>query len=271
MTDPAHAPAADAATAARVRLDRALARLAVTFRGMTAPAGEGQCDCHWGSTEELALLKLPGRDGRDGRDGTDLDPDLVHRTWSAPDWSDHGAVLRRVLPQFARELTAGLGAYAWDVDRVGDSFHRAEWQQWPAPQSAAVGEFLHAWWAHTLLTPDPALPAREVLQMCTEASGTIGPWLADWETLHHPVADRHLADTVDAWERDLLCYALPWYTRTFRPDEEEAVRTELTDWLASRAPARLHAHGAPAAVLHTVRLLGLTDADRWNDPHWPYP
>ncbi|MCX4779318.1 hypothetical protein [Streptomyces sp. NBC_01264] len=263
MTD--HHDGQDPAAEARVRLDRALAHLAVAFRGLAAPADEKQCDCHWGSPEELALLKLPGTGP-----GTDIDPDLVHRTWSAPDWNDHGAVLRRILPQFARELTGGLGAYAWDVGRVGDSFHRAEWQQWPAPQSAAVGEFLHAWWAHTLLTPDPAFPAREVLQMCTEASGSIGPWLADWETLHHPVADQHLADTVDHWERDLLCYALPWYTRSFWPDEEEAVRAELTDWLATRAPARLRAHGAPEVVLHTVRLLSLADTDRWNDPHWPY-
>ncbi|MGW1773660.1 hypothetical protein [Streptomyces sp. NPDC002104] len=266
MTDPAPTPgfdpAAAAAPAARLRLDRALDRLAVVFRGMTAPAGEVQCDCHWGSPEELALLKLPGTD--------DLDPDLLHRTWSAPDWNDHGAVLRRVLPQFARELTAGLGAHAGEIDRVGISFHRGAWQQWPAPQSAAVAEFLHAWWAHTLLTPHPAIPAHEVLQTCTEASGGIGPWLADWETVRHPVADQHLADTLPAWQRDLLCEELPWSTWTFSEDEEEeAVRTELTDWLASHAPARLRAHGAPEEILHTVRLLGLADADRWNDPHWP--
>lgn len=266
MTDaPTPTPAPAAAPEARARLDRTLTHLSNTFRGMTARADETQCDCHWGSPEELALLKLPG---------TDLDPDLVHRTWSAPDWKDHGAALRRVLPQFARELTGGLGDYAWDADRVGNSFHRAEWQQWPAPQSAAVREFLHAWWAHTLLTPDPALPAREVLQMCTEASGAIGPWLADWESLHHPVADQHLADTVDYWERDLLCYALPWTTWVFssESDEEtEAVRTELTAWLASHAPARLRTHGAPEKLLHTVRLLNLHEATRWNDPHWPYP
>ncbi|MCJ0873691.1 hypothetical protein [Streptomyces sp. AP-93] len=254
-------PAAAAAAAARVRLDRALAQLAVTFHGMTARADESNCDCHWGSPEELALLKLPG---------TELDPDLLHRTWSVPDWRDHGAVLRRILPQFARFLTGGLGDYAWDIDRVGYSFHRAEWwQQWPAPQSAAVDEFLHAWWARSLLTPDPALPVHELLQLCTEASGTIGPWLADWEALHHPIADQHLAHTVDAWERDLLGDSLPWTTWSFWPDEAEAVRTELTAWLVSRAPERLRAHGAPEQLLHAVRLLGLTDGDRWYDPHWP--
>ncbi|WP_435189846.1 hypothetical protein [Streptomyces sp. bgisy126] len=62
-------------TPARIRLDRALDGLAVTFRGMTARSDEVQCDCHWGSEEELALLKVPD---------AVLDPDLLHRTWTAP-------------------------------------------------------------------------------------------------------------------------------------------------------------------------------------------
>lgn len=247
--------------AARARLDRALDHLDVTFRGMTAKADEVQCDCHWGSPEELALLKLPD---------TELEPDLLYRTWSAPDWDDHGAVLRRVLPQFARDLTGGLGAYAWDIDNVGASFHRADWQQWPAPQSEAVREFLNAWWAHTLLTPDPAVPVPELFALCAEASATVGPWLAVWEALRHPVTDQHLTDTVDRWEWDLLEDALPWQSSAFWPDEEaEAARTELAAWLVREAPARLRATGAPAELRHAVRLLGLPHADRWDDPHAP--
>ncbi|WP_373431098.1 hypothetical protein [Streptomyces turgidiscabies] len=46
---------------------------------MTARANEVQCDCHWGSAEELALLKVPD---------VELDPDLLYRTWHAPDWDD---------------------------------------------------------------------------------------------------------------------------------------------------------------------------------------
>jgi hypothetical protein len=38
-------------------------------------------------------------------------------------------------------------------------FALGHWQQWPAEQAAAVEEFLHAWWAHTLTDPDPAVPA----------------------------------------------------------------------------------------------------------------
>ncbi|WP_405789464.1 hypothetical protein OG753_20095 [Streptomyces sp. NBC_00029] len=272
MTEPDRPDAASSATAsasaARARLDRALDQLGVTFRGMSARADETQCDCHWGSPEELALLKLPG---------TDLDLDLLHRTWSAPDWNDHGAVLRRVLPQFARELTGGLGEYAWNIGNIGNSFHRAAWQQWPAQQSAVVREFLHAWWAHTLLTQDPAVPAHELLPLCAEASGAIGPWLAVWRDLRHPVADQHLTSTVDEWERDLLEDSLPWRSWLVWSDEEaEEIRTELTAWLAREAPDRLRAAGARAELRHAVCLLGLPHATRWKDLHaphhrYPYP
>ncbi|MGW7642918.1 hypothetical protein [Streptomyces bobili] len=57
---------------------------------MTARSDETRCDCHWGSEEGLAQLKVPD---------VVLDPDLLRRTWDAPDWDDHGAVLRRILPQ----------------------------------------------------------------------------------------------------------------------------------------------------------------------------
>ncbi|WP_267881920.1 MULTISPECIES: hypothetical protein [unclassified Streptomyces] len=36
-----------------------------------------------------------------------------------------------------------------------------------------------------------------------------------------------------------------------------------------RHAARLRATGAPAELRHAVRLLGLTHADRWDDPHAP--
>ncbi|MEU7602066.1 hypothetical protein [Streptomyces sp. NPDC041003] len=248
-----------AAAAARARLDRALDRLAVTFRGMTARADEVQCDCHWGSAEELAQLKVPD---------TELDPDLLHRAWSAPDWHDHGAVLRRVLPQFARRLTAGLGVHAYAIDHVGVSFERGDWQQWPAEQSEAVREFLHAWWAHTLRTPDPAVPAHDLLPLVREASGALGPWLAVWEATEGPVADHHLAETLDTWTTELLVGFLPWPTGSSTWEEEVAVHDELTSWFARHAPARLRAHGACEELLEDVRLLGLPGPVRGADPHW---
>ncbi|GLW47363.1 hypothetical protein Stsp02_30250 [Streptomyces sp. NBRC 14336] len=245
------------AISARLRLDRALDALSVTFRGMTARRDETQCTCHWGDEEELALLKTPD---------VELDPDLLRRTWDAPDWHDHGAVLRRILPQFARELVAGRVEPMFGFYMVGTSFTRGEWTQWPGQQSDAVWEFLHAWWSRTLLDPDPAVPAHELLALCAEAVGTFTPWLDVWETHHHPVADRHLALTVEAWEYELLGDALPFSTWH---DDEDALRTELSTWLARYAPARLRACGASEELQHRARLIGLSGPARWEDPHYP--
>ena len=57
-------------TPERLRLDAALNRMAVTFRGMTARPDENNCECHWGSAEDLAQLKVPD---------VELDPDLLRR------------------------------------------------------------------------------------------------------------------------------------------------------------------------------------------------
>ncbi|WP_326695920.1 hypothetical protein [Streptomyces sp. NBC_01754] len=160
-----------------------------------------------------------------------LGPDLLRRTWDAPDWKDHGAVLRRFLPRFARALVSGLVEPVSGMDEVGRSFVRGHRRQWPAHRSAAVWEFLHAWWAHTLTEPDPAVPTHEVLALCTEASATFSPWLDTWEELGHRVAGRHLAEAAAHWEHDLL------------GDQE---------------------------LLHRIRLVGLTGPARWEDPHRPH-
>lgn len=243
-------------TPARLRLDSALDCLAVTFRGMTARGDENQCDCHWGSEEELAQLKVPD---------VELDPDLLHRTWDAPDWNDHGAVLRRILPQFARALVSGLVEPMFGMYEVGRSFARGHWRQWPTHQRAAVWEFLHAWWAHSLTEPDPAVPVHEVLALCAEASATLSPWLTTWEALDHRVSDRHLAEVAAHWEYDLLGDQLPWDAW----DNADALRTELAAWLVRHASARLRARDVPEELLHRIRLIGLTGPARWEDPHWP--
>lgn len=99
---------------------------------MTARADEYNCECHWGSAEELASLKVPD---------IELEPDLLRRTWQAPDWLDHAAVMRRVLPQLAGALVTG-GVSDYDLVDVGDSLARASWQQWPAERAEA----LHGFW-----------------------------------------------------------------------------------------------------------------------------
>lgn len=241
---------------ARLRLDAALDHLATTFRGATAHPDEHNCSCHWGSAEELAQLKVAD---------PELHPDLLRRTWQAVDWRDHASVLRRILPQFARGLVNGLLESVHDVQEAGRSFARGHWQQWPAGQAEAVGDFLHAWWAHTLTDPDPVLPAYHALALSAEASATLSPWLHTWEALTGPAADRHLAEAAAQWEYELLGGLLPWNAWEY----EDEMRAELTAWLVRHAPARLRAVGASEELLNRVRLLGLTGPDRWDDPHWP--
>lgn len=249
MTNPDRTPA-------RLRLDAALAGLATTFRGMTAHPDEHNCECHWGSAEELAQLKVPD---------VPLDPDLLDRTWQAIDWGDHASVLRRILPQFAPGLADGSIEPLFDMETAGRSFALGHWQQWPAQQAASVREFLEAWWTYTLVTPEPAVPGYEVLVLCAEASGALTPWLRLWETSTGPVADRHLAAAAAHWEYDLLGDQLPW----FAWENGEDLRIELTAWLVRHAPTRLRVRGASEELLHRIRLLGLTGPARWTDPHWP--
>ena len=235
------------------RLNAALLGLAATFRGMTARPDEYNCECHWGSAQELAQLKVPD---------VELDPDLLRRTWQAPDWNDHASVLRRILPQLATALISGRIESYLHMDEVGRSFARGKWQQWPAEQAAAVREFLEAWWVHSLTAPGPAVPAYEVFAFCAEASGSLSSWLDTWEVLTHPTADQRMAEAVARWEDDLLRDRLPWDAW----ENEDETLAELTAWLVRHAPARLWAHGVSKELLHRIRLLGLDGPARRDDP-----
>ncbi|MFJ8465259.1 hypothetical protein [Streptomyces swartbergensis] len=241
------------------RLGAALEKLSVTFRGMTAHPDEHNCECHWGSSEGLALLKTPD---------VELEPDLLRRSWQAIDWTDHAAVLRRILPQFAAVLVAGRAEPLFGLEEAGYSFARGCWQQWPDEQADSVREFLHAWWVQSLTDPDAVVPAHEVFVMCAEASGTLGPWLADWEEQTGYLSDRRLAEAAAEWESELLGERLPWNVGWYEHDEEE-LRSELVAWLLRHAAIRLREWGAPADLQHRIRLLGLSGVDRWTDPHWP--
>lgn len=248
-----------AARLAPCRLSAALENLSVTFHGMTAHPDEHNCECHWGSSEELSLLKTPD---------VELEPDLLRRAWQATDWSDHAAVLRRILPQFARALVAGRADPLFGLEEAGDSFARGHWQQWPDEQAAAVREFLHAWWVQSLTDADAAVPAHQVFVMCADASGTLGPWLADWERQTGRLSDLRLAEAAAEWEYELLGENLPWRVGWYEHDEDE-LRADLVAWLLGHAATRLRESGASADLQHRIRLLGLTGEDRWSDPHWP--
>ncbi|WP_020390260.1 hypothetical protein [Kribbella catacumbae] len=234
-------------------LDDALARITRNFRGATAHADEIQCECHWGSAEELASLKVPD---------VVLDPDLLRRTVWATDWADQASVLRRVLPQLAVAMAEG-GVDDYDLPHLGEWIARGNWQQWPIDEAAAVGTFLEAWWVRSLTSP-AALPAHQALTLCGGAAGTVGPWLAFWETLDHPLATQRLAELVDEWGLILLSDDLPWSTI----DRKDEKLRELTAWLLTHAPGRLAGHDR---LLNILNRLTITGPARWDDPDWPYP
>ena len=154
--------------------------------------------------------------------------------------------------------------------RSGFRWPAAAGQLWPAEQAAAVRAFpARLVGAHCFTAPDPAVPAYEVLTLCAEATGTLGPWLQSGNIAAVSVADRHLAEAVAHWERDLLGDQLPWETWTW--EDGRGRDAHRTDQLA-RSPCPLtplRAHGAPEHLLHRLRLLGLTGDARWDDPHWP--
>ncbi|MFF8833345.1 hypothetical protein [Streptomyces sp. NPDC015131] len=246
------------ATPAAARLEAALHRLRLAFAGATARPDESNCPCHWGSEEELDLLKTPD---------VPLDPDLLHRTWSAPDWHDHAAVTRRILPQFARALVAG--ECRDDGARAGHSLARSGWRRWP--EAPVVGAFLDAWWDRTLQSADPPVPAPEVFEVCLHASGTAAPWLARWERHTGPAADAHLLAAAREWIDDLEHDDFPfpggcWYDvpGVYAYDDEEAVVLALNTWLARHARPRLAARGAPRDLLDRLTLLGVPWEWRWD-------
>ncbi|MFB7667750.1 hypothetical protein ACFC1R_28130 [Kitasatospora sp. NPDC056138] len=153
-------------------------------------------------------------------------------------------------------------------DEIGVSLALGRWQTRPREQAAAVREFLHALRAYSLVIPAPAAHAHahQTLVLCVEASGELGPWLDVQETLGHPMADRNLAEAVEAWDYDLLADELPWSTWHNNQDDMVAM---LSDWLTRHAPTRLRANNAPDDLLQRLRLIGLTGPARWHNPHWP--
>ncbi|WP_327031027.1 hypothetical protein OG989_16600 [Micromonospora sp. NBC_01740] len=235
------------------RLDAALAGVAAAFRGMTAHRRESNCECHWGSAEELALLKTPD---------APLDEELLRRTYWTTDWHYPGPLLRRILPPVTRRLAAGEVESVSGMDPLARLFVKGRWQDWPAAQRDAVREFLAAWWQHTLVDPGAKVPAHEALAFVAEVSGQLAPWLYSWaRLLADPTARRRLVAAADEWSYDLVVDRLPW--SSWR-DEEDTACLALSMWVLRHAPAALREHDASAELRDLVQLLALPDADRWD-------
>lgn len=49
--------------------------------------------------------------------------------WSAPDWSDHGTVLRPVLPKLARALADRTAERLYAPAEIGQLFANGDWLQ----------------------------------------------------------------------------------------------------------------------------------------------
>ncbi|MFF0654826.1 hypothetical protein [Micromonospora tulbaghiae] len=233
-------------------LNEALAGVAATFQGMTAHRQESNCECHWGSAEELALLKTPD---------VPLDEDLLRRTYWTTDWRYPGPLLRRILPQLTRSLVAGRVMPMAGMESLGYLFTTARWQEWPKGQRDALREFLDAWWLHVLVEPDAKVPAHEALELIAETTGKLTPWLAVWTgSLADAVARRRLVTAVDEWMDDLLGDGLPWSSW----HNEDTWGAALSLWVIRHAPAALREHNASIELLDYIRLLGLPYADRWD-------
>ncbi|CCH19397.1 hypothetical protein [Micromonospora lupini] len=231
------------------QLEAALAEVAAAFRGMTAHQLESNCECHWGSAEELALLKTPD---------VPLDDDLLQRTYWLGDWIYHGPLLRRIMPQVTRGLVTGQVEPIGGLER---NFIRGRWQEWPAAQRDAVRAFLDAWWLHVLVAPGAKVTAHEALQFLAEVSVQVTPWLTTWESLlTNPTAARRLAVAVDDWMYDLSDDALPWRSEH---DGTDWCPT-LSLWVLRHAPRVLREQDASAERQDDVRRLALPLDARWD-------
>ncbi|MFI1191938.1 hypothetical protein ACH4T9_01470 [Micromonospora sp. NPDC020750] len=219
---------------------------------MTAHWQESNCECHWGSAEELALLKTPD---------VSLDDELLRRTYFTTDWRYPGPLLRRILPQLTQGIVAGTVEPMGGMGCLGGLFTAGSRQEWPTAQRDALREFLNAWWLHVLVEPDAKVPAHDALTLLAEITTEVVPWLTIWaESLTVTVARRRLVMAVDEWMYDLLRDDLPWSSW----HDEDTWCPALSLWVLRHAPAALREHEAAAELHDQVRLLTLPYADRWG-------
>ncbi|MFD3532015.1 hypothetical protein [Streptomyces sp. NPDC058664] len=223
----------------------ALRRIDAVFGGMTAPA-EGCLHCY--GAGELALLAVPRAPL-----GDDLVRILMHEVPSH--FTDHPAVVRRLLPEFFSFVAHGrFSGMAYLPTGLG----RTAWREWPAEQAAAIEGFLDAWWRETLADPEPVYGVQAVWELCADIHGSVTPLLDAWDSAPGGGAeDRHLAGRAEHWLDDLLqddvSLVVPWGSEPL---------AELQEWLVTRAVPRLAGQADPLLVAK-IGLLALGPEERW--------
>jgi hypothetical protein len=225
----------------------ALAEIDAVFDGCTSPHEAGCTFCHLPC--EIALLRTPRTQLPDGLLFSFMHKEPGHFT-------DHDAVLRRLLPQAARAMVDGSMPTMY-----GHGLTRTKWRAWPREQAAAIDAFLDAWWCHTLTDPAPPTAVHDIFDACVTIAGTVGPFLSSWEATGE-VADRHLVACASFWFEELAEDASPFHLWT-DPGQEAIAADELRRWIALDAPRRLRALGEPGLAKGS-ELLGLPYDERWS-------
>jgi hypothetical protein len=168
---------------------------------------------------------------------------------------DHEAMVRRILPQLARAMADGTVHTFWADQHC---LARFDWRGWPAPQPEVVTEFVAAWWADLITTPDPHHSVTDAFVTFAALTGDISAALAAWPD--HPVANRHLAAASNFWLHDLVHDDDP-LDLLLRDGPAPAVQV-MSDWYTDVGADRLRRTDDEHA--DTVALLALPLAERMS-------
>ncbi|MFE7504563.1 hypothetical protein [Promicromonospora sp. NPDC057488] len=169
--------------------------------------------------------------------------------------ADHEALVRRILPQVARGMADGTVHTYWADQHC---LTRCDWRGWPAPQPEVITEFVAAWWADLITTPDPHHSITDAFATFAALSGDVGAALAAWPD--HSVANHHLVTASSVWLHDLVHDDDPLYL--LLPDGPAPVVQAMSDWYIDVGADRLRRTDDELAG--TVALLTLPVAERMS-------
>lgn len=172
-------------------------------------------------------------------------------------WENFPGYHRRMTPRILRLLVEGAVP---ELDIVGDRLRQAGWQQWPAPERAAVARVCEEWWDATLAAYPSSPEAGEVLEFLVAATGHVERWLDTWTQAPRGAADDHLAEVCIAFMHRLAGdrVLLGFY-------DDYDVTDPLVDWLRNYGRERLTAAGRdtyPVDLLLAIPSGPSADASR---------